>query len=323
MLLDQAGLPCRILATDINNTALRKARAGRYEARHVQRLPRELHNRYFEPAGTDCVRVVRDIRDRVQFERHNLLVDEGTPSGWTPLDAVLCRNVLIFFECDAALDIVERLARACRPGGYLLLGAVERPLLGLSSLAERSESSDLICVPGGSVPDISPIARRSSGSLRGGGAVVRLQSPRSAPPDETLDARMDEASSLQKRGRLEEALAIVDAAASRAPLSAPVHTVRGVLLKDLGRYGDAIRAFRAACFYDGNAWLAPYELGVCLETQGDAREAYEAYRHALGVLENDGLPGLHDAWGDVAELASTVREICRAHLRRYRELFGL
>ncbi len=124
----------RILATDLSHRALERARAGLFRARALRRLPRPLAGRWFH-ASDQGARVDGRAAGLVRFERHNLL--DAPPAG--PFDAVLCRNVLIYFEPPAAAAALERLVAALRPGGLLLLGPVELPLatgLGLTLLEE-------------------------------------------------------------------------------------------------------------------------------------------------------------------------------------------
>ena len=124
----------RILATDLSVRALERARAGRYRARALRRLPPGLAGRWLE-AGEHGARIDPALAAPVAFLRHNLL-DEPPPG---PFDAVVCRNVLIYFEPAVAAQALTRLAGALRPGGVLLLGPVELPLaarLGLEMIEE-------------------------------------------------------------------------------------------------------------------------------------------------------------------------------------------
>jgi chemotaxis protein methyltransferase CheR len=124
----------RILGTDLSERALAHARSGRFQARALRRLPESLAARWLHPTEAGV-----HLDDRaaalVTFQRHNLL--EAPPGG--PFDAILCRNVLIYFEQEEAVATLGRLAAALRPGGLLLLGPVELPLalgLGLEFLEE-------------------------------------------------------------------------------------------------------------------------------------------------------------------------------------------
>jgi chemotaxis protein methyltransferase CheR len=121
----------RVLATDVSSRALEAARTGEYGAWSLRRLSPELLARRFEPVGLGAHRVGVAARALVEFRRHNL-VAEGPPDG--PFDVVVCRNVLIYFEPPTAAAVLDRLAGALRPGGWLLLGPVELPVAAARGL---------------------------------------------------------------------------------------------------------------------------------------------------------------------------------------------
>jgi chemotaxis protein methyltransferase CheR len=118
----RAGRGDRIVATDVSERALRTAQAGVYNAWSLRRMPAAARSGHLEGEGR--WRVSDEARFLVEFRRHNLVADP--PPG--AFDAVLCRNVLIYFEPQAAAEIVFRLASAVIPGGYLVLSPVELPL---------------------------------------------------------------------------------------------------------------------------------------------------------------------------------------------------
>ncbi len=50
---------------------------------------------------------------------------------------ILCRNLLIYLQHDAAVELCRRLCHALKPGGFLVLGTAEKPApeLGLVRIA--------------------------------------------------------------------------------------------------------------------------------------------------------------------------------------------
>jgi chemotaxis protein methyltransferase CheR len=113
----------RIVATDVSERALAAAQTGRYNAWSLRRMPAELRAGNF--TGETEWRVSDEVKALVELRRHNLVADPAPPG---PFDAVVCRNVLIYFEPTTAAEILYRLAAAVRPGGYLVLSPVELPL---------------------------------------------------------------------------------------------------------------------------------------------------------------------------------------------------
>jgi chemotaxis protein methyltransferase CheR len=117
-----AGWRIDILATDLSAEVLEKAKAGLYSQFEVQRgLPIQLLIKHFTQVG-DCWQLSPEIRSMVQFRPFNLLNDFG-PLG--TFDVVFCRNVLIYFDQDMKVVVLDRLARQIERDGYLALGAAE------------------------------------------------------------------------------------------------------------------------------------------------------------------------------------------------------
>jgi chemotaxis protein methyltransferase CheR len=116
------GWRIEILATDLSNEVLEKARAGIYSQFEVQRgLPIALLVKYFTQIGENW-QIAPDLRAMVQFRPLNLL---GDFSHLGMFDVVFCRNVLIYFDQETKVGVLERLARVTERDGYLILGAAE------------------------------------------------------------------------------------------------------------------------------------------------------------------------------------------------------
>jgi chemotaxis protein methyltransferase CheR len=112
-----------IVATDVSERALRAARSAVYTAWSLRRLPEARRSGHLqEERGW---RVSEEARALVDLRRHNLVAD---PPLEGPFDAILCRNVLIYFEPPTAAEILYRLSAALAVGGYLVLSPVELPL---------------------------------------------------------------------------------------------------------------------------------------------------------------------------------------------------
>jgi chemotaxis protein methyltransferase CheR len=117
-----AAMELDIFASDLSAAALEKAESGLYTHFEVQRgLPIRSLLRHFEPAD-DAWRISSKLRQKVRWRRLNL-VDDFTVG--MPFDLILCRNVVDSFDVSQKAKILERLARALSPGGWLMLGAQE------------------------------------------------------------------------------------------------------------------------------------------------------------------------------------------------------
>jgi len=116
----------RILASDIDTDILATAAAGVYAEERVEAVPVELRQRYFvrgRGAQSGFVRVRGEARELVTFRRINLR-DDVWPIR-TPLDAIFCRNVLIYFDGPSKKRVIDRLLDRLEPGGCLFLGHAE------------------------------------------------------------------------------------------------------------------------------------------------------------------------------------------------------
>lgn len=113
----------QIRAGDISPRALEKAAAGYYRELSFRATPPELIQRYFRPFQGGFA-ISDDIKRMVEFFRVNLL-DEHAVAKTGPVDAIFCRNVLIYFDKPTQKRVVEAFARALRPRGYLFLGHAE------------------------------------------------------------------------------------------------------------------------------------------------------------------------------------------------------
>ncbi|NDY41831.1 protein-glutamate O-methyltransferase CheR [Dissulfurirhabdus thermomarina] len=123
-----------ILATDISARALEKGRAGRFTQVEVNRgLPVTYLLKYFKQDGAFWI-ADEALRKLVRFQQRNLLEPFASLGAF---DVVFCRYVLIYFDTETKKAILDRLARALRPGGVLFLGATETPVWLPEGLAKE------------------------------------------------------------------------------------------------------------------------------------------------------------------------------------------
>jgi chemotaxis protein methyltransferase CheR len=126
MILADAGVlhRARIVATDISEKALEKARSGVFGPRSVRALPHGIEGRHLQREGQDKVRVDGALLAAVEWKRLNLL-DAEAVKALGRFDVILARNVLIYFADNTVRRVVTCLTDALVPGGLLLVGASE------------------------------------------------------------------------------------------------------------------------------------------------------------------------------------------------------
>jgi len=113
-----------IVGSDIDTAALDQARAGRYAARALSRLPAKLVESYFEPEHHHRRQIIQDLRESVRFVPANLF-DRTTLGPVGKFDVILCRNLLIYFDDVSRMAAAANLFDCLQPGGYLCLGHSE------------------------------------------------------------------------------------------------------------------------------------------------------------------------------------------------------
>ena len=118
--------PVSIVATDLDTQVLAKAEAGTYPIESIEKLSADKVKRFFlrgTGAQSGFVRVRPELRAMVSFRQVNLLGSEWPIHG--PLDAIFCRNVMIYFDKETQLQILKRFVPLLQPDGLLFAGHSE------------------------------------------------------------------------------------------------------------------------------------------------------------------------------------------------------
>ena len=120
-----AGWRIEIIATDLSNEILDKAKEGLYSQFEVQRgLPISLLVKNFSQVG-DRWQIDDSLRKMVKFQKFNLLGDLS-PLG--RFDVVFCRNVLIYFDTPTKTQVLNAISEMLPPDGFFYLGGAETVL---------------------------------------------------------------------------------------------------------------------------------------------------------------------------------------------------
>jgi two-component system CheB/CheR fusion protein len=121
-----ANLPIKILATDLSEAALEKARSGTYPDNIEIDVSAERLRRFFVRSNSQY-QISKSVRDLCIFSRHNLAKDPP----FSHLDVLSCQNVLIYMEPALQKRVLRMMHYALKPGGFLVLGQSES--IGASS----------------------------------------------------------------------------------------------------------------------------------------------------------------------------------------------
>jgi chemotaxis protein methyltransferase CheR len=116
----------KLLATDISNEMLERARKGRYTRLEVNRgVSPEQCAKYFRQEGDSWV-IDERLRTMVDFQLLNLI---GNWPSLPPMDVVFMRNVLVYFDMATKREVLKRVRQLLRPDGCLFLGGTETTLM--------------------------------------------------------------------------------------------------------------------------------------------------------------------------------------------------
>jgi two-component system CheB/CheR fusion protein len=194
-------VPIQLFATDLNETAVERARAGVYGKNIAEDVSPERLQQFFEEVdGT--YRISKSIRDMCVFARQNVLTDPP----FSRLDLVACRNVMIYLDGTLQERLIPLLHYALRPNGYLWLGSSET-IGSYGDLFELKDTKHKIYVKRGRTRAVAlPVAElgqrppsralafraeRGSTALDPLRVADRMLLARYAPPCLLLDAHLD------------------------------------------------------------------------------------------------------------------------------------
>jgi two-component system CheB/CheR fusion protein len=114
--------PVKIIATDVNERELARARLGVYPDSRVASIPEEYRSR-FVTSSEGCGRIDDAIRAMCVFSRHDVTCDPP----FSHVDLVVCRNLLIYLGRELQGRVLTVFHHALRAGGFLALGLSETP----------------------------------------------------------------------------------------------------------------------------------------------------------------------------------------------------
>jgi chemotaxis protein methyltransferase CheR len=109
-----------IIATDIDNTILEKAKLGEYSYSEVKNVKKDYLNKYFKISGDKYI-IEQKIKNMVTFKKHDLILEAYEKD----FDLIVCRNVVIYFNQDIKDEIYKKFSSSLKKGGLLFVGATE------------------------------------------------------------------------------------------------------------------------------------------------------------------------------------------------------
>ena len=112
-----------ILATDISRQVIEKARERIYPVGRITELPERSVKKYFDEASGDLLQIKTRLREEVFFRVLNLKRTSFPFRG--KFDVIFLRNVLIYFDVETRMRLLEQLYDLLQPDGLLFIGHTE------------------------------------------------------------------------------------------------------------------------------------------------------------------------------------------------------
>ncbi|HUL23270.1 MAG TPA: protein-glutamate O-methyltransferase CheR [Thermodesulfobacteriota bacterium] len=118
---DFPGIRLTLVATDINENLLVRAREGRYKESTLKEIPEGIVQRFFKMNDGFYV-LDPSVRESVEFKKHDLIHEDPFPG----MDIIFCRNLAFtYFSKECQVDVLKKIASSLRKNGYLVIGEDE------------------------------------------------------------------------------------------------------------------------------------------------------------------------------------------------------
>lgn len=114
----------KIIATDIDDGAVTKAKNGIYVPKSLVNLPKDFVSNYFTKVGENY-KISDKVKNCIEFKHHNLLLDSYPDN----CDLIVCRNVMIYFTEEAKALMYNKFRDSLNSNGVLFVGSTEQIIL--------------------------------------------------------------------------------------------------------------------------------------------------------------------------------------------------
>ncbi|MFV2071242.1 MAG: CheR family methyltransferase [Thermoanaerobaculales bacterium] len=282
------GWDWRIVATDVDDSALEEGRRGVFGRRAVARVSPEDLARHFRACGASHFELEPSLRERIVY-RHLNLAQDPLALVESPFDIVFLRNVLIYFSREWQEKVVAAVADNLVDDGVLFLGPSES-LLHLRSNFQARDLGACFCY-------LLACRKRAAGNLNGappsrdhtikgeGGTSLPGRARPDPPINEpVLEDQIEAIVGALATSRSEVALKLLEPLTIRFPENPILRSLKGMALEGAGRVEAAVSAYRGALY------LAPYLkeirflLARGLDQLGRGARAEREYRAVLATF---------------------------------------
>jgi chemotaxis methyl-accepting protein methylase len=111
----------RILATDVDEKMIQRAKEGRYKKSALKEVPPKILERYFKKENGHY-RIDPGIKPYIEWRGHDLLHDDP----FLGMDIILCRNLAFtYFSKESQIETLKKFSLSLKEKGYLVIGKDE------------------------------------------------------------------------------------------------------------------------------------------------------------------------------------------------------
>jgi chemotaxis protein methyltransferase CheR len=110
-----------------------------YPGEQIRRIPKDILARYFNEIGsTDVFKINEEIRNSLQFQRHDLLSLQPIRKDF---GLIMCKNVLLHFQQKERIEVIKMFHSALLPGGFFATEQTQKMPPELSHKFEQIKSN--------------------------------------------------------------------------------------------------------------------------------------------------------------------------------------
>ncbi len=278
-----------ILATDINRYSLARAREGKFGEWAFRATPDELKRQCFTPE-TGVWRIAPRYKEWISFDYYNLMSDPVSAPviAMLPLDLIVCRNVMIYFDADDTQQMVRRFHGCLEEGGWLLVGPTEPNMKNFKAFTTVNAPGVTLyqkpLVPISLPPPVfvQPLPQKAQPKT----PPIRQAKPQPAAPEPAPEPGIDQVRSLADRGDWPSAVELCERLLSKDSLNWQTQFYHALVLDQMGRRDEAEAGLRKAIYLERQSALPHYYLGMLLQSKGNARQAARSFENAIQLLES-------------------------------------
>lgn len=296
LLVDYQEWEILILGTDINSSALEKAKQGIYSRWSLRGVDEDVLQ-YFQKQN-DLLLLTPSIKNMVSFQKLNLLTDVFPNSLITDIDLILCRNVFIYFTPDSIGKVLTKFSQSLSNEGYLITGHGElyqQPLPDLQALLfpesliyKRSIASSVSKIEP-SLPQPKP----KINFLPQIEAILPLTNTKSVLKEKERVFTKDDFIELYQQGKYQEIILIAEKNIDLSSHKFDYYYWMAKAYANLGDYVNAEQKLQKALQINDLSCVCHYLLAHIKELQNDSLQA-KLLLHKVLFLNNQFIPAYLD-----------------------------